>query len=79
MNYWKIERMMLKSRGIMYEHGEKTGHLLAHQLKSRSSEQHITCIMKDNGELTVDPIEINGIFQAVYSNLCSSEAPKDNG
>lgn len=74
----KIERMLLKSRGIMYEHGEKSSRLLAHQLKSRSSEQHITCIMKDNGELTVDPIEINGTFQAFYSKLYSSEAPEDN-
>lgn len=67
----KTERMLLKSRGIMYEHGEKSGRLLTHQLKSRASEQHISCIMKDNRELIVDPVEINDTFQAFYSNLYS--------
>ncbi|KAJ3605742.1 hypothetical protein NHX12_027786 [Muraenolepis orangiensis] len=29
----KTERLLLKSRGFVYEHGEKAGRLLAHQLK----------------------------------------------
>ena len=81
MSYWrqkKIKRMLLKSWGIVYEHGEKAGWLLAHQLKSRLSQQHISCIMKANGEVTVDPVEINDTFQAFYAKLYSSEAPKDN-
>ncbi|KAG7522338.1 hypothetical protein JOB18_019938 [Solea senegalensis] len=74
----KTERMLLKSRGFVYEHGEKAGRLLARQLKCKSSDQLITQIQKENGELTTDPLEINNTFKAFYSKLYTSEAPNDN-
>ncbi|KAG7493595.1 hypothetical protein JOB18_012645 [Solea senegalensis] len=70
--------MLLKSRGFVYEHGEKAGRLLARQLKCKSSDQQITQIQKENGELTTDPLEINNTFKAFYSKLYTSEAPNDN-
>ena len=32
----RTERLLLKSRGYVYEHGDKSGLLLAHQFKCRS-------------------------------------------
>ena len=46
----------------MYEHGEKAGRLLAHQLKCKSAVQLIPQIRKESGELTVDLREINSTF-----------------
>ena len=37
----KTERLLLKSRGYVYEHGDKAGRLLAHQLNCRSVSQQI--------------------------------------
>lgn len=47
----KTERLLLKSRGYTYEHGDKAGRLLAHQLKC-SAAQQIPQIQKNDGELT---------------------------
>ena len=55
----KTERMLLKSRGLVYEHGEKAGRMLAHQLKCKSSDQQIPQIKRENGEITTDPLKIN--------------------
>lgn len=74
----KTERMLLKLQGFMYEHGEKSGRLLSHQLKRKASEQHIPNIKNNNGSLTADPLEINHTFQTFYSNLYTSEAPADH-
>ena len=53
---------LLKSRGYAYEHGEKAGRLLAHQLKAESVSQQIPQIRKPNGDLTTEPGEINETF-----------------
>jgi len=74
----KTERLLLKSRGYIYEHGEKAGRLLAHQLKCRSAAQQIPQIRKLNGELTIDPEEINETFATFYSNLYTSEIMNDS-
>lgn len=63
----KTERLLLKSLGYVYEHGEK--------LKSRSVAQQIR---KPNGESTIDPGEINNIFTTFYSNLYESETITGN-
>lgn len=46
----KTEQLLLKSRGYVYEHGEKAGCLLAHQLKSQSVSQQIPQIEKMNAD-----------------------------
>ena len=72
------ERLLLKSRGNLYEHGDKAGRLLAHQLKSRSASQSIPQIRESSGTLTTDPKSINNAFMAFYSQLYTSEAPEDD-
>lgn len=74
----RTEQLLLRSRGYMYEHGEKAGRLLAHQLKCKSASQHISQIRTPNRNLTVIPAEINKTFETFYSDLYSSESPKDN-
>lgn len=73
----KTERPLLKSRGYVYERGNKAGRLLAHQLKCRSASQQIPQIRKDDGELTTDPEEIKKTFTSFYSNLYTSEMTND--
>lgn len=73
----ETERQLLKSRGWLYEHGEKAGRLLAHQLKSKSALQFISEIENDLGQHTTDPRKINDTFQKYYSNLYKSESLKD--
>ena len=77
MSTGKTEKMLLKSRGYAYEHGEKAGRLLAHQLKSQFVSQQISQIRKPNGDLTIDLGEINETFTSFYSNLYTSEATSD--
>lgn len=74
----KTERLLLKARGCVYEHGDKAGRLLAHQLKLRSASQQILQTRKGNGELTIYPVEINETFTTFYSNLYTSEMTNDN-
>lgn len=46
--------------------------------KCRSVSQQIPQIRKDNGELTIDPGEINETFTSFYSNLYTSEMTNDS-
>ena len=73
----KTEHNLLRSRAFFYEHGEKAGRLLAHQLKAKSSAQLISTIRKTPQELTIDPQEINNTFKTFYSELYTSEFPQD--
>lgn len=73
----KTERLLLQARGYVYEHGDKAGRLLAHQLKCRSASQQIPQIRKDDGEITIDPEEIKETFTTFYSNLYKSEMTTD--
>uniref|UniRef100_A0A3B3HDP0 Reverse transcriptase domain-containing protein n=1 Tax=Oryzias latipes TaxID=8090 RepID=A0A3B3HDP0_ORYLA len=73
----KTEQLLLKSRGYLYEHGDKAGRFLAHQLKCRSAAQLIPQITKKDGTLTIDPAEINEAFTSFYSDLYMSEMTED--
>lgn len=70
----ETEKLLLHSRGFLYEHGEKAGRLLAHQLKSRTASQQISQIRTDTGDLTVNPSVINDTFKKYYTKLYTSEA-----
>ena len=59
----------MRSRGSHYEHGEKAGRLLAHQLKSKSASQSISQIEETTGEITTDPLKINDTFKKYYFDL----------
>lgn len=73
----KIEQQLLRSRGFVYEHGEKAGRLLAHQLKCQSASRLIPQIYNMSRELTVNPAEINNTFKSYYSDLYTCESPED--
>lgn len=74
----KTERLLLRSRRFLYEHGEKAGHLLAHQIKSQSASQQIKQIRTSSGELTVISSVINDTFKTFYSELYTSQSPADD-
>lgn len=71
------ERLLLHSRGAMYEHGDKAGRLLAHQLKARMASNQISQIQDEMGTPTSDPVEINNIFRTYYSRLYTSESSNE--
>ena len=73
----ETERLIMRSRGSHYEHGEKAGRLLAHQLKFKSASQIISQIEETTGEITTDPLKINDAFKKYYFDLYSSESLKD--
>ena len=74
----ETEQLIMRSRGMFYEHGEKAGRLLAHRLKSKSTSQHISQIEDTTGKLTTDPLKINDIFKDYYFDLYNSESLKDS-
>lgn len=73
----EAERLLLRSHGTLYEHGEKAGHLLAHQLKSRQASNQIVQIRDESGMVVTDPNEMNASFKSFYHQLYESEFPDD--
>lgn len=67
----------LKSRQVYYEHGERAGRLLSHQLRQYSTTNFITEIQTTNGERKSDPKDINEQFKIFYSSLYSSNGFQD--
>ncbi|XP_059823631.1 IQ calmodulin-binding motif-containing protein 1 isoform X1 [Hypanus sabinus] len=74
-----IENQLMKSRSDFYIHSDKSGKLLASQLKNALVKRQITKIRQQNGDLTVNHDEINKSFQDFYTSLCHSEFPQDCG
>ncbi len=73
----RTQQYLLWSKGNLYEHGEKAGRLLAHQIKCQSTSRPIPQIRNRSQKLTMDPKEINDTFKEYYTNLYSSEFPED--
>uniref|UniRef100_A0A0S7EYH1 LIN1 n=2 Tax=Poeciliopsis prolifica TaxID=188132 RepID=A0A0S7EYH1_9TELE len=73
----EAERLLLRSKGSYYEHGDKAGRLLAHQLRRQVNSRMIQSIQNNQRVTTNDPIEINDTFKSFYSSLYSSEFPTD--
>lgn len=73
----EIEKLLLRSRGFLYEHGEKAGQHLSRQIKSQSVSQQIKQIRTPSGELTLMPSVINETFKTFYSELYTSQSPAD--
>ena len=74
----ETEKLLLRQRGLFYEHGEKAGRILSHQIKSQISSQEIKQIRTPLGELATSPEIINDTFKAYYSNLYTSQSPTDD-
>ncbi len=73
----RTQQYLLWSKGNFYEHGEKAGRLLVHQIKCQSTSRLIPQIRNRSQKLTMDPKEINDTFKEYYTNLYSSEFPED--
>lgn len=70
--------MFLKSRQSHYEHGERAGRLLSHQLRQYSAASFITEIQAADGTMKSDLKDINDQFKNFYSSLYTSESSQDN-
>ena len=73
----EAEQLLLRSRGLVYEHGDKAGRLLAQQLKAKTASNQITQITDDSGSVTSDPDKINDAFRSFFSHLYASESLTD--
>lgn len=74
----ETEKQLLRSRGFLYENGEKAGRHLSHQIKSKSVSYQIKQIRTSSGDLTVIPSVINETFTTFYSELYTSPTDKTN-
>lgn len=70
----QAEYLISKSRHGYYEHGEKAGRLLAHQLRQRSVTQNIPAIINGQGNQCSDNEKINSCFSQFYQSLYSPES-----
>ncbi len=70
---YQIERQLLRSKSLFYIHGDKSGKLLANQLRGLRSKGHITKIQMEDGTTTSDHVKINNTFKNYYSKLYTSE------
>lgn len=73
----EAERLLLYSRSRYYEYGDKSGRLLAHQLRRQAATRLIPRIKNELGELVEDPSLVNSVFSSFYKSLYSSELPSD--
>lgn len=71
------ENLINKSRHKTYEYGEKTGKILAHQLRQENASRTITAINNEMGVKLTDPLEINQCFHRYYSRLYTTESSND--
>ena len=70
----KVVSNLLKTKQKFYEHGEKAGRMLAHQLQQSTSNSQIIEINIGPRVTTSDPNLINDQFKKYYSNLYLSGA-----
>lgn len=68
--------LLMKSRQVYYEQGDKTGRLLAYQLRQTSSSHQISQIQTSDGP-TTDLRQINDKFKDFFVSLYSSESTAD--
>lgn len=68
------EQIILRSRRLWYEHGDKASKILAHQLRKSEATQFISEIRTQGANVTTDSQKINETFQAFYSKLYQSES-----
>uniref|UniRef100_A0A3B3HQU1 Reverse transcriptase domain-containing protein n=1 Tax=Oryzias latipes TaxID=8090 RepID=A0A3B3HQU1_ORYLA len=73
----QIENLLNKCRYKSYEHGEKIGKTLAHQLRHQQVAQAIIAINTEQNVKLTDPLEINQRFHTYYTQLYTSESKKD--
>lgn len=70
----EIEGLLRRTRSVFYESGEKSGKVLANQLRGLRAKQIISGLRLDNGEVTTDQSTINDKFRDFYSTLYTSNS-----
>lgn len=70
----KAENSLIRLKQTFYEQGEKSGKLLAWQIKKLQSSKAINNILTTSGTLTSDPSEINVTFANFYHSLYKAES-----
>lgn len=73
----EAEHLLLRSRCIYYEHGDKASRLLAHQSRRQAASHIIPQIKSSSGPMLCGSREINDAFKNFYSLLYNSECPTD--
>lgn len=74
----QMQDMYVRSRSEHYEHGERAGKLLSHQLKKSASANQITEIALDDGSVTCDQRKINEQFKQFYKTLYTGETTSED-
>lgn len=69
------EKSILRSKGMLYEYGDKASRLLALQLKHKATSRHIVQINVQSVGLTTCPVKRNSAFKEYCSKLYTSEPP----
>ena len=65
----KAEAALARTNYHYYEYGNKTGKLLAWQIKKEETDRIIDSIVTDGGRVLTSPTEINTEFKDFYQNL----------
>lgn len=73
----KAENCLIRLKQTFYEQGEKSGKLLAWQIKKLQASRTINNILTVSGDLSSDPTEINITFAKFYQSLYTSETTGD--
>ena len=73
----QTERLLLKTKQTYYEHGEKAGRLLCHQLKQVAANSAIPEIRLTQDATSTHPQIINDKFKAYYTELYTSQHQVD--
>ena len=68
------EQLLQQARYRIYEQGDKTSKLLAHQIRKSEASRIIPLIRTNSGETTVVHEEINNQFKQFYTSLYTSES-----
>ena len=67
------EDLYLRSRQDFYEHGERAGKLLSHQLKQSAAAGMVVEIGDNLGNKIIDQKGINNQFKSFYKDLYTSD------
>lgn len=73
----QTENLILKSRDKYYEHRERAGKVLAHQLCQRTANQYISEISNEHNMKHTDHSKINLCFYNYYLHLYTSQSLKE--
>lgn len=73
----EAENLFLRTLHRIYEFGDKTGKLLAHNIRKMQTSCLVPQLSLSSGITTTDYKEINSQFKQYYVNLYTSESPQD--